>query len=85
MHSYGGAGTSVFSGNNSSLKSCILTLRILGKIFSRNIFSFVFFSRNTGFDISCKLSPLETICMKCQILVSGRIIRKISPICHLLN
>ena len=26
------------------------------------------FSQKTGFDISCKLSPMETICMKCQIL-----------------
>ena len=24
------------------------------------------------FDITCKLSPDETICMKCQSLVSGR-------------
>ena len=28
--------------------------------------------QKTGFDISCKLSPLETICMKCQILFSGK-------------
>ena len=31
-----------------------------------------FFSQKTGFDISCKLSPLETICMKCQSLFSGK-------------
>ena len=24
------------------------------------------FSQKTGLDISCKLSPVETICMKCQ-------------------
>ena len=29
---------------------------------------FLIFSQKTGFDISCKLSPFETICMKCQIL-----------------
>ena len=29
---------------------------------------FSFFPQKTGFDISCKLSPLETICMECQIL-----------------
>ena len=29
------------------------------------------FSQKTGFDISCKLSPLETICLKCQKLFSG--------------
>ena len=32
---------------------------------------YFYFSQETGFDISCKLSPLETICMKCQILFSG--------------
>ena len=30
------------------------------------------FSQKTGFDIPCKLSPLETICMECQILFSGK-------------
>ena len=29
------------------------------------------FSQKRGFDISCKWSPLETICIKCQILFSG--------------
>ena len=33
---------------------------------------FSYFSQKTGFDISCKLSPLETICMKCQILFSRK-------------
>ena len=51
----------------------LLMLSTLGKNFSRrqidDIFSY--FSRKTGFDISCKLSPMETICMKCQILFSG--------------
>ena len=27
-----------------------------------------YFSQKTDFDISCKLSPVETICRKCQIL-----------------
>ena len=31
---------------------------------------FSYFSQKTGFDISCKLSPLGTICMKCQSLFS---------------
>ena len=35
-----------------------------------NIFSY--FSQKTGFNISCKLSSVETICMKCQILFSGK-------------
>ena len=31
----------------------------------------IFFSQKTRFDISCKLSPMETVCMKYQILFSG--------------
>ena len=31
---------------------------------------FSYFSWKTGFVISCKLSPMETICMKCCILFS---------------
>ena len=31
-----------------------------------------FFSQVTGFDISCTLSQLETVCMKCQILLAGK-------------
>ena len=33
---------------------------------------FFLFSQKTGFDILCKLSPLETICMKCQNLFSEK-------------
>ena len=33
-------------------------------------FFFFFFSQKTRFDISCKL--LETVCIKCQILCSGK-------------
>ena len=32
-----------------------------------------------GFDISCKISPEETICMKCQSLFSGK--NKIDFVC----
>ena len=32
---------------------------------------FSYFTQNVGFYISCKLSPTETICMKCQILFPG--------------
>ena len=35
-----------------------------------------YFSQKKGFYILCKLPPLETICMKCQILFPGKI-RKI--------
>ena len=45
---------------------------MLGKNFSRQRFEtfFFLFFPEIGFDISCKLSPKETICMKCQILFS---------------
>ena len=33
---------------------------------------FSYLSKRTGSDISCKLSPVETICMKYQILFSGK-------------
>ena len=33
---------------------------------------FSYFSQKTGFDISCKLSPMQTICMRCQILFPGK-------------
>ena len=50
-----------------------LMLSTVGKIFSRQHFE-IFYnsSQETGFNISCKLPPLETICMKCQILFSGK-------------
>ena len=39
------------------------------------IFILKYFSQKTGFDISCKLSQKEKICLKCQILFSGKIKR----------
>ena len=52
---------------------------MLDKIFSRRHIEMFFlnFFEKSGFDISCKLSPLGIICMKCQNLFSGKI-RKIS-------
>ena len=46
----------------------------LGKIFTRRHFEIFFFLilQKTGFDISCKLSPMKIICMQCQILFSGK-------------
>ena len=50
-----------------------LTLSTLGKIFSWwHIAVFFLFFQKIDFDISCKLSPMETICMKCQILISWK-------------
>ena len=53
--------------------------RILKRQFAFGKFSedeilklFSYFSQKTGFDIPCKLSPLETICMECQILFSRK-------------
>ena len=47
-------------------------------------FFFIFFTQETGFDIPCKLFPLETICLKCQMLFSGKNKKSISK-CHLLK
>ena len=44
---------------------------------------FSYFSQKTGFEISCKLSPVETICMKCQTLFSGKSKKNISKFCLL--
>ena len=38
---------------------------------------FSYFAQITGFVIPCKLSPMETICMECQILFSVKINRNI--------
>ena len=54
--------------------TCILTFWTVGKIFSRRhivIFLFFFFQEKKNFDISCKLSITEKICMKCLILFSA--------------
>ena len=42
---------------------------------------FSYFTQKTGFDISCKFSPMETTCMKCQNLFFG----KNKKICCLLK
>ena len=45
------------------LKENILTLKSF----------FYFFLQKTEFDISCKVSPMEAICMKCQFCFLGKI------------
>ena len=48
-------------------------LSMLGKNFSRQHFEyFSLFSQKTGFDSTCKLCPIRIICMKHQILFSGK-------------
>ena len=39
---------------------------------------FPYFSQKTVLDILCKLSPVETICMKCQILFPAKNIINLS-------
>ena len=50
-----------------------LMLSTLWAISTDNILMVLFyiFFQKTEFDIPCKLSPVETICMKCQILLAG--------------
>ena len=43
------------------------------------------FSEKTGFEISCKLSLMEIICMKCQILFTEKIKKKNISICCVLK
>ena len=75
------------------LEFCNLMFSMLSNNFSRQnfgiffsffFFFFFFFFQNTGFDISCKLSPKKTICLKFQSLSSWKN-KKISPIYDLLN
>ena len=55
----------------------------LGK-FNRLQIDILFFSQKIDIDISCKLCPKETICMKCQSLLSGKKKKNISKH-HLLK
>ena len=68
-----------------NILSSILKISTLGKISADDILKYLlYFSQKTGFDMSCKLSPMETICMKFRILFSGEN-KKIPSVCHLLN
>ena len=50
------------------------TLCMLGKNFSRQHYEILFYfsPRKQNLTTLCKLSPKETVCMKCQILFSGK-------------
>ena len=51
----------------------VLTHCMLGKISADDILKyFSYDSYKIGSDTSCKLSPKETICMKCQLLFSRK-------------
>ena len=59
--------------NRLQISSQLLTHCMLKKNSADNILKyFSYFSKKIGFDTSCKLSPKETICMKCQILFSRK-------------
>ena len=62
-----------FFSSHKSPKLLLLMTNTLhaGKLFQQTHFDifFLFFPR-IGSDSSCKLSPQETICMKCQVLFS---------------
>ena len=61
------------------------TYHVIGKFSRRQIGDiFSYFSQKIGFDISCQLSPKETIGMKCQNLFSGKTEKNTSKCC-LLN
>ena len=49
---------------------CYYSLNCWERKKNKEIFFLIFFLK-IGFDISCKLSPLKTICMKWQILFYG--------------
>ena len=62
---------------------CIFTTLWVNSAGDKLIY-FSYFSQKTGSDISCKLSPMETTCMKCQSLFSGQNKKNISK-CRLLK
>ena len=67
-----------------SVEICSLKACLIKNSADDTLKYFSYFSQKTGFDISCQLSPQETIGMKCQSLFSGEKYKNIS-ICHLLK
>ena len=57
---------------------------MLAKNFSQYFDIYSYIPQKIGCGISCKLSPKETICMKCHTLFSGKKSDKTS-VCGLLN
>ena len=85
-------GGHTFSSENTVLVSLVLKqgttvseyfmLGMLRKNSADNILKYSYFYYKVGFDISCKLSPKDTICIKCLSLFSGKNKKKISG-CYL--
>ena len=69
--------------DQTDMVSFKLTLLWADSADDKLIIFFLFFSQKIGFDISYKLSPWEIICMKCQILFSGKNKKNISEFCLL--
>ena len=68
-----------------NLKTAPFTLSTLGKTLSRRYLEMFFsYCPENRIRQFMHLFPVETICMKCQILFSGKN-KKISLICRLLN
>ena len=62
-----------FHGDNLPEMSKPVLLGKIRKSISKYLLStFLIFSKKTRFDISFKLSPMETICLKCQNLFSWK-------------
>ena len=64
------AGLSLFMRDNETVATLVITslqcLEFWVKFSTNKVLKY--FSQEMGFTFSCKLSPLETVCKKCQIL-----------------
>ena len=77
---------SLFSGKiRKNILDCCLQKFLLSmqciKLNNKLMILFSYFSMKIGFDISCKLLPQETICMKWHSLFSGKIRKNILDCC----
>ena len=82
--------------NNNLHFSVVLLQCVFTKLFSLTfstscansaddeLVNFFLYSKKTSFVISCKLSPVGTICMKCQVPFSRKNKKNILK-CHLLK
>ena len=70
--------------SSAAVGNALNPYKSMGKFSRRQTDEFFFFLQKIGFDISCKLSPKEIVCMKCQRLLSGKNEKYISK-CRLLK
>ena len=69
------------AGNILLIYNLSSTLNMLGKIFSRRHFE-IYFSQKIRVGISCKLTSMEKVCMKCQRLFAGKNKKKYISLIH---